>query len=80
MFNKIEIRFGNEQLITPGGLATAGVLINKTNIYEEADKIKTTRRLPDIQNSDVIGSYIGLLCQGKSDYQAVNELKEEAEY
>jgi len=80
MLNKIEIRFGKEQLITPGGLATVGLLINKTNIYEEADKIKTTRRSPEIQNSDVIGSYIGLLCQGKSDYQAVNELKEEPEY
>jgi hypothetical protein len=80
MLRKVEMRFGNEQLITPGGLATVGLLINKTNIYEEADKIKTTRRTPGINNSDIIGSYIGLLCQGKTDYQAVNELRVEPEY
>ena len=80
MLNKIEIRYGKEQLITPGGLATVGLLINKTNIYEESDKIKTTRRKPAINNSDIVGSYIGLLCQGKNDYQAVNEFREEPEY
>ena len=69
MLKKVEMRFGKEQLITPGGLATVGLLINKTKVYDEADKIKITRRTPDITNSDVIGSYIGILCQGKNDYQ-----------
>ena len=80
MKKKIIVKFGNEQLITPGGLATAGALIGKTRLYESLDQIKTTRAALKIKNSDVVGAHIGLLCQGKNDYAAINELKEEPEY
>ena len=74
------MRMSNEQLITPGGLATVGQLINKTALYNKIDTVKTkTRPQPRISNSDVVGTYIGLLCQGKSDFEATNELKEETE-
>lgn len=78
---KIEVRLGNERLITPGGLATVGELIGKTNLYEEIDKIKATPKgKPEIQNSDMVGVMLGLNCQGKTDYANVNEFKEESEF
>jgi len=80
MKKKIVVRYGKEQLITPGGLATVGALLSQTNLYEQLDKVKTTRRETKIKNSDVVGAHIGLLCQGKNDYAAINELKEEFAY
>ena len=78
---KLEIRESNEQIITPGGLAMAGHLISRTSLYEKADAIKTREKAnPQIKNSDAIGSYIGILSQGKNDYEAANEFKEEPEY
>jgi hypothetical protein len=81
MLTKIEMRMTDEQLITPGGLATVGQLLNKTKLYEYIDEIKTKERAnPKIKNSDVVGTHISLLCQGKSDFEAANELKEETEF
>ena len=78
---KIEIRLGKEQLITPGGLATVGALLNKTNLYRSVNKIPIAGKAnPRIKNSDVIGAKIGLNAQGKNDYVSVNEFREEAEY
>jgi len=77
----IIVRLSNEILITPGGLSMVGHLIGKTSLYEKADALKTKERAnPKIKNSDVLGSYIGMLSQGKPEYGAVNELKEEPEY
>ena len=78
---KIEVRLGNEQLITPGGLATAGVLIRKTTLYDELDKQKSSPKdKADIKNSDMVGVLIGINCQGKSGYEPVNEFKGEREF
>ena len=78
---QIEVRLGKEQLITPGGLATVGRLIEKTSLYEELDKQKSSPKgKPEIKNSDMVGVLIGINCQGKSGYEPVNEFKEESEF
>jgi len=81
MLKKIEVRLGNEQLITPGGLATVGALITKTNLYRDLDRVPVEHTPnPVITNSDVVGALIGLYSQGKTDYASINELREEPEY
>ena len=65
-----KVEFGNERLITPTGLGIAGMLLQKTQLKERVDviKLKDMQR-PQLQNSDIIVPYIGLLCQGKSNFE-----------
>ena len=78
---KFKIRFSNERLITPSGLAIAGLLIDKTDLKRRLDSIKLKDNAnPQVKNSDVAISYIGLLCQGKSDFEAIREMKEDPEF
>jgi len=78
---KFEIRFSKERLITPTGLGIAGLLLDKTDFKKRVDAIKLKDNAnPQIKNSDVTVSYIGLLCQGKSDFEDVREMLEDPEF
>lgn len=78
---KYEIVFGEERLITPTGMALAGILLDKTNLKKRIDtmKLKDLNK-PHLKNSDIIYPYIGLLCQGKSDFDNINEMHEDEEF
>lgn len=78
---KFEIRFTKERLITPTGLGIAGLLLNNTDIKKRVDKEKLRNNaMPQIKNSDVLVSYIGLLCQAKSDFEAIREMEEDRDF
>ena len=78
---KFEIRFSNEHLITPTGLGIIGLLLNKTDLKKRVDLIKTRENeMPQIKNSNVIISYLGLLCQGKSDFEDIREMQEDPQF
>lgn len=78
---KFEIVFGNERLITPTGLAIAGLLLKKTDLRKQLNDVKLKDNAnPIIKNGDVAQVYIGLLCQGKSDFEAVREMHEDKKF
>lgn len=78
---KFEVRFSKERLITPTGLAIAGLLINKTDFKKRVDEIKFKDNAnPQVKNSDVMNAYIGLLCQGKSDFESIKEMHEDPDF
>lgn len=78
---RFEVRFSNERLITPTGIALSGLLIDKTNLKRRLDSMLLKNNAnPHIKNSDVAVSYIGLLCQGKSDFEAIKEMHEDPEF
>lgn len=78
---KFEVRFGNERLITPTGLGIAGLLLKKTDLKRRLNEVKFKDNAnPQIKNGDVAISYIGLLCQGKSDFDDVREMLEDKEF
>ena len=87
--SKIEVRFSNEKIITPGGLSVIGMLVkksgigglvNKLSMFKKDKKTSETKEYnPDIANSDVVSAYIGMLSQGKIEYEAVNEYKDDPE-
>jgi hypothetical protein len=55
-----------------------GLLLHKTELKSRADRTKLRdRQSPQIKNSDAPFSYIGLLCQGKSDFDAIREMQED---
>lgn len=78
---KFKIEYGNERLITPSGLAIAGVLINKTRLKPRMDAMKFGDvKNPDLKNSDIVLPYLGLLCQGKNDFDDINEMHEDKDF
>jgi len=71
-----EIRFSNERLITASGLSVAGLLLGRTRLAKHLNESKLKENAaPHIKNSDVAFAYIGLLCQGKNDFDAIREME-----
>ena len=78
---KFEIVFGKERLITPTGLALAGLLLKKTDLRKRLNgTLLKENANPVIKNGDVAHSYVGLLCQGKSDFEAICEMHEDKQF
>ncbi len=79
---KLVIEFSNERLITPSGLSLVGQMLGKSNFIKKCNnmKIDGKRSQSQIKNGDILLSYIGLLCQGKTSYDAINEMSDDPEY
>jgi hypothetical protein len=70
-----EVRFSNERLITASGLSIVGLLLNRTQLAKRLNESKLEDNPePKISNSDVVLAYIGLLCQGKNDFDHIREM------
>ena len=58
------------------GLALVGLCLNKfTNLDKHLNK--EVGRCRGISHADVLRSYVGLLCIGKSDYEAITNMAED---
>lgn len=78
---KIIVELSDERLITPSGLALVGMLLGKSELVKRCNRasVSAKRSQPQIKNGDILLTYIGLLCQGKTEYEAVKELEEDPE-
>lgn len=79
---KLVIEFSNERLITPSGLSLVGQVLGKSNFIKKCNNMKVDgkRSQSQIKNGDILLSYIGLLCQGKTSYDAIHEMSDDPEY
>jgi hypothetical protein len=79
---KLEIEFGNEEIITPSGLSLVGAVLSKSNFVRTMDSLSVSdkRSKPYIKSSDCCKAYIGMLCQGKTQFEDVRELLEDPDY
>ena len=79
---KLVIEFSNERLITPSGLSLVGQMLGKSNFIKKCNnmKIDGKRSQSQIKNGDILLSYIGLLCQGKTAYECIRETADDPEY
>ncbi|ABZ83427.1 transposase, is4 family [Heliomicrobium modesticaldum Ice1] len=69
---KFIIEQSNEELTPVTGLALVGALLRKTSLKLRLDKSTVPTCLtPDISHGTVALSYLGLLCQGKNDFDAI---------
>jgi len=68
-----------ENLTTHSGLALVGMALKSTELDRKINKIQLPeiKGIPDISHSDVIRSYIGLLCQGKHAFEAIEDFRGE---
>jgi len=75
----MKIRFvrSNELILsTHAGLATVGALLAHTKLTKRLNHTRLTDvEHPYHSHSDVMKSYIGLLCQGKSDFDHIEPFR-----
>ena len=75
------IRITNERLITASGLSVAGLLLSRTQLAKRLNEYRLKDNAnPHIKNSDVAFAYIGLLCQGKSDFDYIREMDSDPDF
>lgn len=79
---KFIIEETDEKLTPNSGLDIVGQLLSNTALSTRLDQllIPNVKTMPDVSNSDVAKSYIGLLCQGKSDFECIEEYREDPFY
>lgn len=79
---KFTVQFSDERLITPSGLSLVGSLLEKSDLVKSCNEISSTskRSQPQIKNGDILLTYIGLLSQGKTQFEAVREMSEDPEF
>ena len=82
MPKQIKVVFSNERLITPSGLNIVGGMLGKSNFVKRCNRIPVDKKRsePQIKDGDVLLSYIGLLCQGKVDFEAIREMHDDPDY
>lgn len=79
---KIHIEFSDERLITPSGLVFVGQILGKSSFVKKINRAPISKDYlqKQIKNGDVLLTYIGMLCQGKPQYEAVREMIDDPDY
>ena len=79
---RIKVVFSDERLITPSGLSIIGGMLGKSDFVKRCNRIPVdkTRSEPQIKDGDILLTCIGLLCQGKVNYDDVREMMDDPEY
>ena len=82
MPKQIKVVFSNERLITPSGLNLVGGMLGKSNFVKRCNRIPVDKKRSEhqIKDGDVLLSYIGLLCQGKVDFEAIREMHDDPDF
>lgn len=77
---KFILENSDETLTTHSGLGLVGLLLSKSKLSKRFTllKIPEIRSTPGILNGDIIHSYIGLLSQGKNDFEFIEAFREDS--
>lgn len=80
--NHIKIEFTNERIIPASGLSVVGAILGKSDFVKRCNRMDVTpnRSQHQIKNGDILLTYIGMLCMGKPQYQAVHEMDDDQEF
>ena len=71
---KFKLEQSKSDVITPhGGLALVGHCLNHLTTLHKTSRSIVNRR--GIANMDLIRTYLGLICLGKSDFEAVEQTR-----
>ena len=78
----IHVEFSDERLITPSGLVFVGQILGKSDFVKKMNRAPISRDYlqKQIKNGDILLTYIGMLCQGKPQYEAVREMMDAPDY
>ena len=78
----IELVLSDERLITPSGLTIVGNMLSRSEFvqYFNLRRDIPKRSEHQIPNGDIVLTFIGLLTQGKPQFDSVNEMQNDPEY
>ena len=78
----IKIEFTKERIIPASGLAVVGAILGKSDFVKRCNRMDITknRSQHQIKNGDILLTYIGMLCMGKPQYEAVHEMDDDPEF
>ncbi len=78
----LTVEFSNERLITHSGLSLVGQVLGKSSFIKKCNNMKVDgrRSQSQIKNGDILLSYIGLLCQGKTAYEDIREMSDDPDF
>lgn len=78
----IRIEFTNERIIPSGGLAVVGAILGKSNFVKRLNRMDVSKKRSQhqIKNGDVLLTYIGMLCMGKPQFDAVREMEDDPDF
>ena len=78
----IHVEFSDERLITPSGLVFVGQILGKSDFVKKINRAPISNKYlqKQIKNGDILLTYIGMLCQGKPQYEAVREMIDDPDY
>ena len=78
----IKIEFTNERIIPASGLAVVGAILGKSDFVKRCNRMDVTpnRSQHQIKNGDILLTYIGMLCMGKPEFQAVHEMDDDRDF
>jgi hypothetical protein len=78
----IVIELTNERIIQASGLAVVGALLGKSDFIKKLNRMDVTanRSQHQIKNGDIVLTYLGMLCMGKPDFEAVHEMDDDKEF
>lgn len=72
------IEQSNEDLTPHSGLALVGALLKKTSLRIRLDNTKVKGvTTPQITHGEICNAYVGLLCQGKNDFDHIEPFRED---
>lgn len=76
---KFILENSDETLSTHSGLGLIGLLLAKTDLSKRFSnlKIPKIKSLPSIHNGDVIISYLGILCQSKTEFDDIEPFRKD---
>lgn len=76
---KIELDFSDDLILTAhGGLSVVGVLLGSSSVLPELNRTRLREsERPVYSHTDVVKSYVGILCQGKSDFDYLETVRDD---
>ena len=76
MMRTFKLEQSNTEILSPhGGLALVGHCLNQQTTLSKTSRTITKRH--GISNIDLIRTYLGLICLGKSDFEAVEQTRQD---
>jgi hypothetical protein len=79
---KIKIEQSSEKINSNGGLILSGIQLSKINFSKHTNKAlkRLNKRSDAILNSDILLSYIGLLCMGFTSFEDIEKFRDNASF
>lgn len=82
IMKKIKIEFTNKRIIPASDLAVVGAILSKSDFVKQCNRMDVTpsRSQHQIENGNVLLTFIGLLTMGKPAYEAVHEFDDDPDF